>query len=243
MRVSLLIPTFNEAETLPKLVAALRALAPGIEILVVDDGSPDGTGRIADGLAAGRSDLSVLHRSGPRGYGEALTDGFRAALDGGAQAVVTMDCDFSHDPTDVPRLLVALETASLAIGSRYVDGGRLRAWPLYRQILSATANTFVRLLFRLQARDCTSGFRAYRREVLEQIPWANLHSPGYSFLVEILYWASRDPGQRLHEIPICFAERRAGKSKMGLREIVCGAWNLLKLRGQLLIGPDSGHRA
>lgn len=243
VRVSLLIPTYNEAETLPKLVTAVRALELGLDILVVDDGSPDGTGQIAEGLGAAHSDLAVFHRSGPRGYGEALTDGFRFALARGAPIVVTMDGDFSHDPADLPRLLVALETADLAIGSRYVEGGQLRAWPLYRQVLSATANAFVRLLFRLPARDCTSGFRAYRREVLERIPSTSLHSPGYSFLVEILYWASRHPGLRLREIPICFSERREGKSKMGLREIVWGASNLLKLRAQLLVGPDPRPRA
>jgi dolichol-phosphate mannosyltransferase len=238
VRTSLLIPTYNEAETLPKLVAALRALERDFEILVIDDTSPDGTGEIAERLVAGRSDLRVLHRHGRRGYGEALTEGFRDAVSRGAQAVVTMDCDFSHSPADVPRLLLALETVDLAIGSRYVEGGRLLAWPLYRQVLSAAANAFVRVLFRLPARDATSGFRAYRREILERIPWAGLHSTGYSFLVEVLYWASRDPRVRLREVPICFTERREGMSKMGLQQIVSGALNLLKLRTQLLITPS-----
>ncbi len=236
MRACLILPTYNEAENLERLVVAVRALGQGIEILVVDDASPDSTGRIADELARGRSDMAVLHRTGARGYGEALTDGFRAALARGAEAVLTMDCDFSHDPATIPRLRAALEKADLAIGSRYVEGGELRAWPLHRRLLSASANAFVRVLFALPAHDCTSGFRAYRRAVVESIPWAELHSEGYSCLVELLYWAVRRRGARVHEVPICFTERRAGNSKMGLREIVGGAFNLLWLRARLLSG-------
>jgi dolichol-phosphate mannosyltransferase len=178
----------------------------------------------------------VIHRQGPRGFGQAQTEGFRAALAEEASFVLTMDCDFSHDPSVIPRLLEALEAADLVIGSRYTEGGELRGWPLYRRLLSAAANGFVRLLFGLRARDCTSGFRAYRREVLESIPWGGLHSPGYSFLVEVLYWASRRASLRIREVPIVFTERRLGKSKMGLREIVLGATNLLKLRLQLWLG-------
>jgi dolichol-phosphate mannosyltransferase len=236
LRAFVLLPTLNEAENLPRLVEALRALAPAPEMLVVDDGSTDGTGEIADGLAQGRSDLTVVHRVGPRGFGEALTEGFRVALERGAEAVVTMDGDFSHDPLDVPRLLAALEGADLVIGSRYTEGGRLHAWPLYRRLLSAAANAFVRVLFHLPARDCTSGFRAYKRRALEGIPWPGLHSPGYSFLVEVLYWVARRPSLAIREVPICFTERRAGRSKMGLHEILWGASNLLKLRLQLLLG-------
>jgi dolichol-phosphate mannosyltransferase len=236
VRAFVLLPTLNEAENLPRLVEALRALLPAPEILVVDDGSPDGTGAIADGLARERKDLTVVHRVGPRGFGEALTEGFRVARERGAEAVVTMDGDFSHDPLDVPRLLAALEGADLVIGSRYTEGGSLRAWPLYRRLLSATANAFVRVLFRLPARDCTSGFRAYRRQALEGIPWPGLHSPGYSFLVEVLYWVAQRPSLTIREVPICFTERRAGRSKMGLHEILWGASNLLKLRLQLLLG-------
>jgi dolichol-phosphate mannosyltransferase len=121
----------------------------------------------------------------------------------------------------------------VAVGSRYVEGGEVRAWSLSRRLLSASANAFVRALYRLPARDCTSGFRAYRREVLEAIPWASLHSPGYSFLVEVLYWAAQAPGRRFQEVPIRFVDRTAGRSKMGLREIVSGALNLLRLRWRL----------
>ena len=239
MRVTLVLPTYNEAENLPRIVAALRALDPRPHILVVDDGSPDGTGRLADELARGREDLTVIHRTGPRGFGEALTAGFRAAFDSGAEVLVTMDADFSHDPADVPRLLAALEgdAADLVIGSRYTEGGRIRDWPLHRRLLSTVANAFVGILFALPARDCTSGFRVYRRQVLAEVPWDALHSTGYSFLVEVLYWALH-AGARLREVPICFAERRLGQSKMGLREIVWGARNLLRLRLELLLRRD-----
>jgi dolichol-phosphate mannosyltransferase len=236
LRPLVVLPTYNEAENLVRLLEALRALPVSLKTVVVDDASPDGTGRLADELARGCDDLRVIHRGGPRGFGEAQTEGFRAALEEGAAVVVTMDCDFSHNPCVVPRLLEALEAADLVIGSRYVEGGQLRGWPPHRRLLSAAANAFVRAMFGLRARDCTSGFRGYRREVLEGIPWEGLHSPGYSFLVEVLYWASRREGLRIREVPIVFTERRLGTSKMGLREIVLGAANLMKLRLRLWRG-------
>jgi dolichol-phosphate mannosyltransferase len=228
------LPTYNEAENLPRLIAAVRGLPRAFPVVVVDDDSPDGTGRLAEELARGREDLVVIHRRGVRGFGEALTEGFREALSRGAETVFTMDADFSHDPADLVRLQDALLEADLVIGSRYTEGGELRAWPFYRRLLSAAANSFVGVLFHLRARDCTSGFRGYRRAVLAGIPWDSLHSPGYSFLVEVLYWAARRPAARIREVPICFSERREGKSKMGLREIVWGATSLLKLRLALL---------
>jgi dolichol-phosphate mannosyltransferase len=234
MQSCLVLPTFNEAPNLEALVGAVRRAAPDVRILVVDDRSPDGTGAIAERLAAADRGLGVLHRDGPRGFGGALTAGFRRALQEGADVLVTMDGDFSHDPAEIPRLLAALEDADLVIGSRYTRGGTIRAWSLHRRLLSAAANSFVRVLYRLPARDCTSGFRAYRRRALEAVPWEDLHSPGYSFLVEVLYWASRSSHARVREIPICFTERRAGTSKMGWREIVAGASNLIKLRLALL---------
>src|SRR5262249_44975841 len=202
-------------------------------VLVVDDASTDGTAAIADGLAAADRAVRVLHRTGRRGYGDSLTDGFRAALDAGTAVIATMDCDFSHDPDALPRLLAAVEEADVAIGSRYVPGGAIRNWGIYRTTLSATANAFVRALFALPVRDCTSGFRAYRRDVLETLPWGRLHSTGYSFLVEALYWATRPPGRRVREVPICYLDRARGRSKMGVRQILSGAANLLKLRFEL----------
>lgn len=233
MRSCLVLPTYNEAENLERVVAAIRGLGRDIELIVVDDGSPDGTGAIADALAQGRSDTAVLHRSGTPRYGQALAAGMRSAMARGVEAVLTMDCDFSHDPAVIPLLLEALAQADLVIGSRYVEGGELHGWPRHRRLLSKSANAFVRMLFRLPARDCTSGFRAYRRAALEPIPWDELHSQGYSCLVELLYWAVHRSGARVRELPIRFCERRAGKSKMGLREILGGAANLLWLRARL----------
>lgn len=234
MRACLVLPTLNEAPNLPPLVAAIRQVAPDLPILVVDDRSSDGTGAIAEELAARDASVSVLHRDGPRGFGAALTAGFRRALEEGADAVLTMDGDFSHHPAEIPRLLGALDDADLVIGSRYTAGGTIEAWSLYRRLLSAAANAFVRVLYDLPSRDCTSGFRCYRRRALHAVPWDRLHSTGYSFLVEVLYWASRSPEARVREVPIRFTERRAGRSKMGWREIVAGATNLIKLRLGLL---------
>jgi glycosyltransferase involved in cell wall biosynthesis len=210
-------------------VARLREVAPAAEVLIVDDESGDGTAQIADELARGDGAVRVLHRRAAKGYGEALTEGLRAAMQSGADVLATMDCDFSHDPADLPRLLAALGTADVAIGSRYVAGGGIRDWPPHRRLLSATANAFVRALFSLPARDCTSGFRAYRRAALETVPWGGLHSAGYSFLVEVLFWVCR-AGNRPLEVPILFTDRKRGKSKMGLRQIVSGAANLLRVR-------------
>lgn len=229
-----MLPTLNEAENLGRLVARIRERNRDLTLLVVDDASTDGTASLADELARKDPGLRVLHRRRRPGYGDALTDGFRQALSEGAEVVLTMDCDFSHDPVDIPRLLAGVEVADVAIGSRYTDGGSIAAWSLSRRALSAAANAFVRTLFRIPARDCTSGFRAYRREVLEGIPWAGLHSTGYSFLVEVLYWATHPAGRRVREVPIRFVDRQAGRSKMGLRQIVFGAANLLRLRLQLL---------
>ncbi len=231
-----MLPTLNEAENLAAVVARLREAVPGLQVLVVDDASTDGTAGIADGLAGEDPAVRVLHRRGKKGYGESLTDGFRAALEQGATVIASMDCDFSHDPFALPALLAAVEGADVVIGSRYVPGGEIRNWGPYRTGLSAAANAFVRALFRLPVRDCTSGFRAYRREVLETIPWGRLHSTGYSFLVEVLYWIAQPEGRRVREVPICYVDRTRGQSKMGVRQIVSGAANLLKLRLELARG-------
>jgi dolichol-phosphate mannosyltransferase len=232
----LILPTLNEALNLAALATRARQCANRLHILIVDDASTDGTAAVADELARADPHVRVLHRQGPRGYGNALTEGFRAALAAGATAVLSMDCDFSHDPADLPRLLDGLESADVVIGSRYAPGGQVAAWSRSRRLLSASANAFVHTLFRLPARDCTSGFRAYRREALSGIPWENLHSAGYSFLVEVLYWAARDGARVVHEVPIRFVDRHAGESKMGLRQIFSGATNLLRLRLRLARG-------
>ncbi len=214
------------------MVARLRDKAPAAQVLVVDDASTDGTGAIADELAQADPAVHVLHRHGKKGYGESLTEGFRAALASGATVVASMDCDFSHDPDALPSLLSAVEQGDVVIGSRYVAGGAIRNWGPYRTTLSATANAFVRALFRLPVRDCTSGFRAYGKEALESVPWGRLHSTGYSFLVEVLYWSVR-AGHRIREVPITYVDRTRGQSKMGVRQIVSGATNLIRLRLEL----------
>ena len=229
-----MLPTLNEAENLAAVVARLREVAPEADVLVVDDASADGTPRIADDLARADPGVRVLHRRGKKGYGESLTEGFRNALASGAAVVASMDCDFSHEPAALPSLLAAIGEADVVIGSRYVPGGSVN-FGIYRRGLSAAANYFVRALFGLPVRDCTSGFRAYRREVVEAIPWDRLHSTGYSFLVEVLYWSAR-AGHRVREVPIVYLDRTRGKSKMGVRQIVSGASNLIKLRLELARG-------
>ena len=224
-----ILPTYNEAENLRKMVASIVSLTLDLKILIVDDNSPDGTGEIADRLAAEHDDLFVLHRAGKQGLGTAYTEGFRYALERGAEAVLTMDCDFSHDPQYVSSFIDALESAEIVVGSRYVAGGRIENWNAYRTFLSATANRFVKTLFRMPVRDCTSGFRLYRKEAAGIFLESELHSHGYSFQVEALYRALRR-NMRVSEIPICFVDRAEGKSKMGIREVFFGIFHLLYLR-------------
>jgi dolichol-phosphate mannosyltransferase len=230
MKLWIILPTYDEAQNLERLIAALRIACPSADVLVVDDASRDGTGVIADHLAAADPRVHVLHRTRERGLGTAYLAGFREGLARGAEALLTMDCDFSHDPAAVPQLLAALANADIVIGSRYVPGGRVEGWGWHRRVLSQSANLFAHLLFNLSTHDCTSGFRLYRRAVVESIPWERIHSTGYSFLVESLIWAARPPGRRLIEVPICFRDRERGISKLGWREMVYGARELLRLR-------------
>ena len=196
---------------------------------MVDDGSPDGTGAVADTLAApsdGR--VSVLHRTGRRGLGLSYSDGMRKALEGDATHICQMDADLSHDPSDVARLLEATAGADLVIGSRYVPGGRIENWPARRMLLSAFANRYVRAITGLRIADCTSGFRCWRREALEQLPLERITSNGYAFLVEFI-WEAVDSGCRVAEVPITFVERRHGVSKLSGRIVVESAvvpWRL-----------------
>lgn len=227
MNAWVVLPTYNEAETVGRMIDDLVGLGIGLSVLVIDDDSPDGTGAIADECAAWHSSVHVVHRRGERGLGTAYMAGFREALGRGAEAVLTMDCDYSHDPRQAPAMLAALEQAPIVVGSRYVTGGLIAGWSWHRRVLSWSANLFVHTLFHIPASDCTSGFRAYRREVLARIPWALVRSTGYSFLVESLLWASRQEGSHVTEIPICFRDRHEGKSKLGWREAVHGTINLI----------------
>jgi dolichol-phosphate mannosyltransferase len=218
MRPLVIIPTYNERPNLATLTAQLLDIT-GLRVLVVDDQSPDGTGSLADELArssGGR--LSVLHRQGRRGLGRSYVDGMRHALTTDATHVCQMDADFSHDPAELPRLLDAASGADLVIGSRYVPGGTLRNWARHRVMLSAFANRYVRTITRLPVHDCTSGFRCWRRDLLERLPLGAIRSDGYAFQVEMT-WEAHHAGGRIAEAPITFVERHEGRSKMSGRVI------------------------
>jgi len=231
LQLVVVIPTYNEEENLGRLAAALFALPLDLRLLVVDDNSPDGTGRMADELAAaapGR--LQVLHRRGKLGLSTAYLQGFQSALQGGAQAVVQMDADFSHDPAALPAMVDRLNLCDVVLGSRYVPGGRVdQVWPLWRRGLSAWGSFYARTILGLPIRDATSGFRLWRRETLEGMPLERVHASGYVFQVEMAYLAYR-LGFHLEEVPIYFADRRWGNSKMSVRiqiEAAFRVWQVL----------------
>ncbi|HSL23018.1 MAG TPA: polyprenol monophosphomannose synthase [Vicinamibacterales bacterium] len=232
MNALVIIPTYNERENLPEIVPQVLR-HDGVRVLVVDDGSPDGTGEVADRLArehAGR--LDVLHRTGRRGLGRSYVDGFRRALAMGVDVAVQMDADLSHDPVYLPAVLDGTARFDLAIGSRYVRGISVVNWPLKRLVLSTMANRYVRAVTALPIRDCTAGFRAWRRGALERLPLDRIVSDGYSFQVETLYEAWR-AGCTIGEVPIVFVERREGESKLSkgvLLESLIMPWRL-RLRG------------
>ncbi len=206
------LPTYNERENLERMIEALAPL--GVRVLVIDDNSPDGTGEIADRLAAERDWLSVLHRERKEGLGPAYIAGFREALGTDAAYVLEMDCDFSHDPADVPRLIAACDAgADLALGSRYVPGGGTENWGRGRRVVSAGGSLYARTLLGLPIRDLTGGFKCFRREVLETIDLAAVEAKGYAFQIELTYRAIR-AGFRVAEVPIVFRDRTEGTSKM-----------------------------
>lgn len=219
MKLTVVVPTYNEAENLPHLTGALLALPlPGLSLMVVDDNSPDGTGSIADDLAGGTPDrIQVLHRLGQRGFGQAYLAGFHRALEQGADAVGQMDADLSHPPELLPALLESLQGCDLALGSRYVPGGSVdRQWPAWRKGLSAFGNFYARTILGLPVRDATGGYRVWRRETLLGMPLERIRSNGYAFQVEMLYLAHR-LGFTFSETPFYFPDRRFGESKMSLR--------------------------
>ena len=212
-------PTYNEKDNLPILAAGVLA-NPGFRLLVVDDGSPDGTGQLADELARmhpGR--IEVMHRSGPRGLGRSYIDGLRRALESGADLIFQMDADLSHNPEYLPRIAEAAAEYDVVIGSRYLTGVSVVNWPLHRIFLSAFANRYVRAVTRISVTDCTSGFRCWRRDALARLPLDRMVSNGYAFIVEMLFEASRR-GCRIGEVPIIFVERRLGQSKVSGRVLV-----------------------
>ena len=208
-----IVPTYNEKQNLPALAQQLMEYRD-LHLLVVDDHSPDGTGDVADQLAQrypGRMD--VAHRRGPRGLGRSYLDGFRRALAEKVDVICQMDADLSHDPVYLPAIVAATARADLVIGSRYVPGGAIENWPLRRRMLSRMANMYIRATTRLAVRDCTSGYRCWRRDALAALPLDQIVSDGYSFLVETLFMAARR-GARIGEVPITFVERRQGESKL-----------------------------
>lgn len=219
MRVAVIIPTYNERENLPPLAKELLALEQVNYLIVVDDNSPDGTGELADELAKTEPRIVVVHRPGKQGLGRAYVAGFRRAMELGADVIITMDADFSHHPRYIPAMLDKLAMpCDIVIGSRYIPGGGTRHWGIERQFLSAGANMVARLSLGLRAHDCTAGFRAYRRHVLESIPLDDIRSNGYSFLVEMLY-RCQQAGFRVGEVPIIFEDRQRGQSKISQEEI------------------------
>lgn len=220
MRAIFMTPTYNEAANLATLAERLLALEPAIEVLCVDDASPDGTGRIADEIAAENPRFRVLHRTGPRGYAHASREGLRWCLEHGYDAVGTIDADLSHDPNDVPRLIHEIERgADLVIGSRYIDGGELVVdWGPLREAVSRAGSRWARLMIGTHVRDCTAGFRCYRAEFLEHLPFGQLTSDGYCFLIEVLAEVT-DLGGRVVEIPVRYEDRRAGASKISKRVV------------------------
>jgi dolichol-phosphate mannosyltransferase len=232
VKITVILPTYNEAENLPKLVPALFAQGlPDLKLLIVDDLSPDGTGEIAEELAAqypGR--IEVMHREGPRGLGRAYVAGFKHVLESDAEVIGQMDTDFSHPPERLPELVEQLDSCDLALGSRYIPGGGVdERWPIWRKALSRWGNFYARTILGLPIRDVTGAYRLWRRDLLASIPFENVVSNGYIFLVEILHLANKQ-GARFGEVPIYFADRKWGQSKMNLRVQLEAAWRVWQVK-------------
>jgi dolichol-phosphate mannosyltransferase len=224
-RVLVIVPTYNEKDNLEIIAGRLRAAVPEADLLVVDDGSPDGTGEIADKLAVSDSQIHVLHRKSKAGLGAAYVAGFGWALEQDYDVAVEMDADGSHQPEQLPRLLEALHDADLVLGARWVEGGMVENWPLHRKLLSVGGNTYARLALGFPMRDATGGFRAYRRQVLEGIQVEKVVSQGYCFQVDLAWRAWRN-GFRVVEVPITFVERVRGESKMSNAIVAEALWRV-----------------
>ena len=234
-RALVVVPTYNERINLPQIIPAILAQDPGIEVLVVDDNSPDGTGQLADQMAAENARIHVLHRGWKEGLGKAYLAGFRWALDQGYDLVFEMDADFSHDPRFLPTFLEAIQDADLVIGSRYKTGVNVINWPIARLLLSIGANQYARLVTGLPLADSTGGFKCFRRRVLEAIPLERVRSNGYAFQIEMSFLAWRK-GFRIREIPIVFTDRVEGQSKMNGRIVREAVWMVWWLRLRSLWG-------
>jgi dolichol-phosphate mannosyltransferase len=240
----IVLPTYNEAENLPGIAAAILAALPDATLLVVDDGSPDGTGRLADGLATANARVRVRHRQAKQGLGRAYLDGFGIALASGAEIVVQMDADWSHDPETLPALIgpVVGGEADLVIGSRYTEGGGVVDWGFGRRMISRGGSLFARLVLRLSPHDLTGGFKAWRAATLATIPFAGIHAGGYVFQIEMTFRATR-LGARIVETPIIFRDRRVGLSKMSRRIVVEALVVVVQLRVEELLGRGRIRRS
>jgi dolichol-phosphate mannosyltransferase len=236
------LPTYNEIENLPLIAPAILGQLPEATLLVVDDSSPDGTGALANKLAVENPQVKVLHRPAKQGLGKAYTDGFKHALDAGAEVLIQMDADWSHDPSYLPALVATLQnSADLVIGSRYVKGGGVRNWGFLRRFVSRGGSMFARTVLGLKAHDLTGGFKAWRRATLAAMPWESLHSGGYVFQIETTFRAAR-AGARVVEVPIVFVDRRLGASKMSRRIIFEALAVVIRLRWDELRGRAKPKR-
>lgn len=234
-RILVIVPTYNEAKNLPQIVPEILKQDPRLEVLVVDDNSPDGTGDLADRMAQTKTRVHVLHRQAKEGLGRAYLAGFHWGLEQGYQAMFEMDADFSHDPAFLPRFLVAIEDADLVLGSRYATGVNVINWPISRLLLSLGANLYARWITGLPLSDSTGGFKCFRREVLAAIDFSKVRSNGYAFQIEMSFRAWKK-GFRLKEIPIIFHDRVEGQSKMSKRIVREAIWMVWWLRLQGLLG-------
>ena len=233
LRATVCLPTYNEHENLGPMVRALEPL--GVRVLVIDDNSPDGTGELADRLAAEHEFVDVLHRERKEGLGPAYIAGFRRALAEDAGLILEMDCDFSHDPADVPRLIAAAAGADLVLGSRYVEGGSIGSWGAVRRFVSSGGSWYARVLLGVGVHDLTGGFKCFRREVLETLDLRAIDSRGYAFQIETTYRALR-AGYRVVEVPITFVDREHGGSKMSRSIVLEAIWKVPVLRFRALLG-------
>jgi dolichol-phosphate mannosyltransferase len=224
-RVAVIIPTYNERDNIASITARLRAAVPAADVLIADDSSPDGTGEVADKLAADDPHIQVLHRPAKAGLGAAYLAGFRWALDAGYDAIVEMDADGSHDPADLPRMLAALRDADLVIGSRWIPGGTVRNWPKSRELLSRGANSYARLMLAIPLHDATAGYRAYRAETLRKIDLDDVQSQGYCFQIDLALRTIR-AGLTVTEVPITFTDRAQGASKMSRSIVIEAFWRV-----------------
>lgn len=235
MHTVVIVPTYNEADNIQALVESILELPENLQVIIVDDNSPDGTGQLADNLARAFSTVQVIHRPRKMGLGTAHIAGFRRALALGAERILTMDADFSHHPRYIPRLIELTRSYEVSIGCRYIDGGGTRYWGLARRALSWGANACARFILGLHVHDTTGAFRCFRREVLEVLDLDSIFSEGYSFLIEMIYRCERQ-GFRIGEVPIIFEDRRCGRSKISRQEIFKAMYTVFRLGWERRLG-------